>query len=552
MRNKYSRRRMLVRTGQTIAVGAIVFPFLSFGRADSNPAGKFGAVVGNPAGSIGPKIGERILADGGNAVDAAVAAALAACVGSPHLCGVGGYGGHMMLAMAGGKHITCLDFNTVAAAAARPDMYPFDENGEVKGDANRYGWLASGVPGTLAGLQLALDKHGTRSFRELVQPAVELARNGTAMDGVCANTIHNSAARLRADPGSAKLYLTNGDSPKAGDLLRNPDLAEMLSTLAQRNSVDSFYRGDIAQIIAGAFQKHGGLVTLRDLAAYHAREVKPLKWKGNGFEVLTAPLTAGGLTALETLSVLKALKWKDRAASPLKTHALLEALRLAWKDRLELLGDPEMVKVPVKRLLSSDHARELAAQADHAAQAGKALELKVETSNGPGTTNISSVDRQGNVVAVTLTHGGGFGAQVTVEGLGVTLGQGMYKFNPHPANPNAPGPGKRPLHNMCPTVILGQDKTTVAVGGAGGQMIPNALLGFLISYVLQKGSMSQALAVPRIHTTGTLDVNVEADWPPADTEHLTQAGFNVRAAPSAKLSAVSLHAGTGEYGSGLR
>jgi gamma-glutamyltranspeptidase/glutathione hydrolase len=458
----------------------------------------------------------------------------------------------MMLAMAGHKDILCIDFNTAAAAAARPNMYSFDGKGEAKSEANRYGWLAAGVPGTLAGLQWALDKHGTRSFSELVQPAIALAREGAPMDSICAKAIHNSAARLAGDPGSAKLYLTYGDSPKSGDLLRNPDLAAMLSTLAERNSVDSFYRGDIAQQIAGAFQKNGGLVTSRDLAAYRAREVKPLQWKHKGFTVLSAPLTAGGLTALEALSVLEALDWSNRAASPAKTHALLEALRLAWKDRLELLGDPEMVKVPVKHLLSSEYARTLAAQADQAVQAGKALELKVETSRGPGTCNISSVDRQGNVVAVTLTHGGEFGAQVTVEGLGVTLGQGMYKFNPHSSSPNAPGPGKRPLHNMCPSLVLGADKTAVAIGGAGGQMIPNALFAFLVSYVLQKSSMAEALAAPRLHTTGMLDVTADAAWPQADMDYLKQAGFKIRTAPGAHLSAVSFNAATGEWSSGLR
>ncbi len=245
---------MLVRSGQALAVGAVGFPFCSFG-ADAPTVGKFGAVVGD---AFGKTAGEQILAAGGNAIDAAVAGALAACVASPHHCGVGGYGGHMMVSLAGGKNITCIDFNTAAAAAARPDMYPFDEKGEVKGAANRYGWLASGVPGTLAGLQMALDKFGARSFREVVQPAIQLARDGSPLDSICANAIKNSAARLAKDPGSAKLYLARGNSPQPGDVLQNPDLARLLSLLAERNSVESFYSGDIARQIADAFQKKRG------------------------------------------------------------------------------------------------------------------------------------------------------------------------------------------------------------------------------------------------------------------------------------------------------
>ena len=228
MRLKFSRRRMLVRSGQTIAVGAVVFPFLSLGKNSPSSDGKWGAVVGN---EIGAKVGQSVLADGGNAVDAAVAAALASGVASPNYCGAGGYGGHLIVARSGGKKVECIDFNTAAPGAARADMYPRNEKGEVVGASNRYGWLASGVPGTLAGLQLALKWYGTRSFAEVVQPCIKLARQGVPMSESCAAAIRNFAPRLRSDPGSAKIYLTNGDSPKAGDLLRNPEIAELYSTL---------------------------------------------------------------------------------------------------------------------------------------------------------------------------------------------------------------------------------------------------------------------------------------------------------------------------------
>src|SRR5262249_35211975 len=207
-----------------------------------------------------------------------------------------------------------------------------------------------------------------------VQPAIQLAEKGFVINKVFANTLHGAANRFAADPGSARLYLRNGEILKEGDVLRNPELAKMLSTLAERNSVESFYRGDIAQRIAEAFEQNGGLVTAKDLAAYRAREVQPLQLPIRNFTVYTAPLAAGGLAILEAISVIKALdSVKGQDTGP-AAHAQLEAMRLAWKDRLELFGDPEQVKVPVEKLLSFLYARELAAKAQTAVKERKPIE----------------------------------------------------------------------------------------------------------------------------------------------------------------------------------
>jgi len=195
-------------------------------------------------------------------------------------CGIGGYGGHMVIAWPKGEKVTAIDFNSAAPAAAREDMFSVDEHGGVKGEANLYGWLAAGVPGTLAGIQLAVDRYGTRPFRDLVRPAIRFAREGFEVGASFGRT---ARAEFQKDPGSARLLLDKGE-PLAGTIFRNPDLAAMLETLAARKSVDSFYRGDIGERIAAAFQQHGGLVTAADMAAYHAREVQPLDdaegWSG--------------------------------------------------------------------------------------------------------------------------------------------------------------------------------------------------------------------------------------------------------------------------------
>jgi gamma-glutamyltranspeptidase/glutathione hydrolase len=550
MHMKYSRRRMLIRTGQAVASGAIGFPFLCLGKAESRSSPGPGTVVGNIAGS---QAGLKVLADGGNAIDAAVAAALTSCISGPNRCGIGGYGGHMVVAMAGHRPVS-IDYNTMAPAAATPDMYPLDEKGNVIGRINFTGWKAAGVPGVLAGMQMALDNFGTRSFREIIQPAIKLAREGAVVDRDCALDIREAVGALAKFPDSAKLYLRSGEPLNEGELMSNPELAEMLETLAKRNSVESFYRGDIAQRIAEAFRKSDGLVTAKDLAAYHARKVKPLEVEWKDARIFTAPLTAGGLTVLETLQVLHALGWSGREDSPEKTHARLEAMRLAWKDRLELLGDPEKVKVPVRELLSAEHAHELAQIADEAVKAGKPVDIKIQQDPGHGTTNISAADCHGNLVAMTLTHGAGFGSKVTVEGLGLTLGHGMVRFNPHPDHPNSPGPGKRPLHNMCPTVVLRGDKkgVNVAVGGAGGVKIPNGVLDFIIDHVLENRSIQDAMAAPRINTTGTLEVMLEKAWPPSDVEYLGKIGFKASVGAGAHLSAVSFDGATGDCGSAAR
>jgi len=319
-----SRRQMLRRTTCAALAGAFGAPFVLGASRKSSARSQPGVVVGE---EIGAAVGQAMLTNGGNAIDALVAGALASCVANPSRCGIGGYGGHAIIALAGGKKVTAIDFNSMAPAGARPDMYPLDETGEVKGRINFYGWLAAGVPGTLAGLYLALERYGTRPFREVVKPAIELARKGFVISPKFARTIQGAAARFRNDPGSAKLYLKNGEPCPAGELLRNPDLADLLSTLAKRNSMDAFYRGDVARSIAESFEKNGGLVTAKDLAAYHAREVTPLLLKSNEFDIYTAPLTAGGLTVLEGLSILRALPSEAMAGSA-GVHARLEAMRL--------------------------------------------------------------------------------------------------------------------------------------------------------------------------------------------------------------------------------
>jgi gamma-glutamyltranspeptidase/glutathione hydrolase len=364
--------------------------------------------------------------------------------------------------------------------------------------------------------------------------------------------IRSAIPRFRNDVGSSKLYLKDGEPIPVGERLRNPDLARLLRTLAERNSVDSFYRGDIAQHLADEFKKYGGMVTAKDLAKYHAREVEPLKLNWNQFSIFTAPLTAGGLTVLQALSVLKEANW-DAMQDPLKSaHVRLEAIRLAWKDRLTRFGDPEKVRVPVEQLLSAGYVREMTSTVQAAVKTKKPVEIQIRKHTDEGTNNISSVDAEGNMVAMTLTQGGAFGAQVTADGLGLTLGHGMSRFDPHPEHPNAPAPAKRPLHNMCPSIVLREGRPFLALGGAGGVRIPNAIYDVLGQCLGRGMSMQEAVAAPRLNCTGTLDIVAEQEFPKEALAYLSEIGFKVQSGEPAKVSAVSRDGKTGECRAVLR
>ncbi len=525
---------MLALTGQALVAGAVGAGSISRAANQFSPeqddkevnVAKTNFVCGEIAGA---KIGEEILARGGNAVDAVIAAALAAGISSPSKCGAGAYGGHMVIALAGGKKIVSIDFNPPAPALARSDIYPLDEKGKVIGGVNFHGWLAAGVPGVLAGMQLAIDRYGTKSFRELVAPAIELAERGIVLP-VASVALASKLFKIQIKPG---------------DKFRNPKMAKLLKTLAKENSVESFYRGDIAKKIGAAFKKNHGLVRFEDLAAYHAAEVEPLKFSWGDFTMHTAPLTAGGLTMLEMFSILRTLGWQAMPDSPQKTHARLEAQRLAWKDRLDLLGDPEKVSALVEELLSENHSQEAAKKILMAVHGKKALSLQVVNHVDEGTVNISAADSAGNMVAMTLSHGHGFGAQVIVEEFGMPMGHGLSRFVPKPGHPNSIAPGKKPLHNMCPTIVTRGGKPVLAVGGAGGVLIPNSVFNVLLEFVVHGATMEQAVAAPRLQTIGTIDTSLEKNWPQSEVDYLKSAGFKTRTGLSAYVSAVSFDPKTG-------
>jgi len=494
-----------------------------------------GLVVGHPEGS---EAGNAVLSSGGNAVDAIVAASLVAGVVAVTRCGIGGYGGHMAIGLPDGK-VKCIDFNSEAAQATRADMFSVDATGRVKDGANTHGWRAAGVPATMAGLQFALDHYGTRSLANIIEPAIRYARDGFDVYWPWAG----AASNLARDPGSAKLFAPNGKLLQKGDKYRNPDLARLLEKLATSGSAEDFYHGETARHIAEAFKKNGGLVTANDLANYRPLETDPLSITWNGHTIATAPLTAGGLTILQTIAALKALgpDWaKIPQDSPRRTHGWIEALRLSWGDRLRLFGDERFTHVPVEQLLSDSYAQTSAEQIRSAVRQKRYIPISTDGRAANGTVHLSAVDQNGMLASLTLTHGDSFGAQITVDGLGLILGHGMSRFDPVPGRANSIAPGKRPLDNMSPTIVLRDDKPVLAIGAAGGRRIPNGIFEVLLNKIGDGENLADAITKPRLHTDGSPKINAERGRPAAEIDYLKQAGYSILGGQQCYVAAVEL------------
>jgi len=530
-------RRDTFKTAGRVLAGSCLNNDASAASVMDATVSEHGAVVAARA-ATSARAGHTVLEKGGNAVDAAVAAALCAAVVEPASCGIAGYGAHLTIALADGT-VTCIDANSAAPQAARPNMFEADASAQVRQRANYHGWMAAGVPGTLAGLQLALDRYGTKDFGDVAAPAIRFAKDGVTVNERVADSFVLAPPQLYQDPASKRIYSKSDQPLKVGDTFRNPELAALLERLAERGTVDSFYRGDFGQQIAAEFQKHGGLVTAEDLAGYEAQEVKPVGIAWGDYSIHTAPLTAGGISTLQALLILKAVEWEQLPEANQKHHAALESLRLAWRDRFRYFGDPKHVEVPTARLLSDDYVEQLGRQVKQAVSDRSAIQLELASYEQDGTVHISAGDAHGNLVALTLTHGAGFGACVTVDGLGLTLGHGISRFDPRAGYANSIGPGKRPLNNMTPTIVLRQGRPVLAVGGRGGRRIPNALLAAVLQFVSGDPSARLSIDAPRIHTEGSRKIMLDHSWSSQEAAYFNELGFEVTRGQVAYLSAVA-------------
>jgi len=470
------------------------------------------------AHELASRAGLEILQKGGNAIDAAVATGLALTATFPFAGNIGG-GGFMLIHLADGRDVA-IDYRETAPASASRDMY-VDPSGKLRQGpgSSTVGWKASGVPGTVAGFALALEKYGSGkiSWSEVVEPARRLAAEGHPVSQWTAANLRQWAKLLAQFPESKAIYLKNGEFHPAGEIWVQADLADTFARL-QKNGPREFYEGETARRIANAMTNHGGNLTLADLKNYRPVERTPLRGKYRGYEiVMMPPPSSGGVALLQMLGMLEpfdvgALGYNSSA----KYHLFAEVMKRAFRDRAEYLGDPAFVEVPVARLLDPAYlkARMADFSPDRATPASAVLPgLGKFVSHPPResteTTHFSVVDAAGNAVSNTYTLNGAYGSGVTIPDTGILMNNEMDDFTSQVGTPNMFGliqgeanaiaPGKRPLSSMTPTFVLKDAKVVLITGSPGGPTIINTVLQVITNVIDHGMPITQAVEAPRIN-----------------------------------------------------
>jgi gamma-glutamyltranspeptidase/glutathione hydrolase len=483
------------------------------------------AVTNHPLASAA---GAEMLAGGGNAVDAAVAALFALTVVEPMMVGIFG-AGHAQLFLAGGRH-TVIDGYTTAPAAARADMYRpvsdvWPDYMEAEGRDNAVGVKSVGVPGTLAAWCEMLDRFGTLELGAVMAPAIRHAEAGFTVTGYLAECIAESAADLARFPASARVFLPDGAPLAKGARLRQSDYAAVLRAIASDGPA-ALYGGALGQRIVEHVTRAGGLIALDDLVRYRTVEREPVRGRYRGFEIAGCPPpTGGGIHLVQMLNVLEGF---DVAALGYGTvdgvHLIAEALKIAFADRAAATGDPAFVTVPVTRLITPDYAAVRRREIDLSKAA--AYHAGVAAPTSPHTTHVTVADGDGNVVAATQTINNLFGSKVMVPGTGVLLNNTMALFDPHPGHPLSVVPGKRMTSSMAPTLVLRDGRPVLALGLPGGVRIFGSVLQAIVNVIDHRMSLQEAVEAPRVWTQGQ-ELEVESAVPEAVRAGLAARGHRV-------------------------
>ena len=501
---------------------------------------------------LATEVGAAVLRRGGNAVDAAVAVGYALAVVYPAAGNLGG-GGFMTIRLADGR-TTFLDFRETAPQAASADMY-LDADGRVRPGASTVGHLAVAVPGTVAGLELALARYGSAKRAELLAPAIALAERGFVLDAGDAAMFAAASPALRADPASAAIFLDRGRVLGAGDRLVQRDLAATLRRIAASGSA-GFYAGPVARALVASSQAGHGLITAADLEGYAARELAPVECDYRGLHVVSAPPpSSGGIVVCEILNVLEGYplaEWGFRSARAV--HVQIEAMRAAYLDRNRLLGDSSAIADPAARLLDKAYAARLRAAIDplQASRGARAAEAAEPPREGSNTTHYSIIDAAGNAVSATVTLNDWFGAKVTAAGTGVLLNNEMDDFTVKAGAPNLYGlvqgqanriaPGKRPLSSMSPTIVTRAGAPLMVLGTPGGSRIPTTVVHTLINVADYGMTIQEAVDAPRFHQQGLPEATLLEPFALSpDTQALLEAmGHRFAASPLANHVAAIL------------
>jgi gamma-glutamyltranspeptidase/glutathione hydrolase len=486
------------------------------------------------------KIGNEILTAGGNAMDAAVATALACSMVRPSACGVGGYVGAALIREGRSGKIWAVDGNGPAPLAAHPHLYEvlpqatdrgINENEyfcSVKDDANLLGPLAVSVPGQMSALGIIHERWGRLPWAQVVAPSQQLLANGFPYDDL-ARSIRVMEVPLRRFPASVAHLMSKGQLPRPDEIWHRPDMERTLARLAQAGWRD-FYEGEIGRTIADQVKAAGGILTREDMAQYRPRVTDPLSINYHGAKVHGAILGNGSFSALQGLLLLSSLTLPDSDTVEY-WHLLAEVLKLTWRDRLRYLADPRFVSVPQDRLLDPDYtAGRVATLVDFPGS----VDLRVpnmEVGPGAGTLHLSSADREGNLVSLTFSQGNTFGTCFTVPGTGIILGHGMCRLDPRPGRVNSVAGGKCPLNNTSPLMVSLPDRQ-VAIGLPGGRMIIAAMIRAVQLLVDRGFSSAQATQARRLHVATAEPLTLQDGESQAVADGLTALGHKVNRSPS--------------------
>ncbi|TPN37175.1 gamma-glutamyltransferase [Mesorhizobium sp. B2-3-3] len=520
-------RRTLIAA--SLSISFVFTPFTTVFAASPVPVkGENGMVV--TAQHLATEAGIDVLKKGGNAVDAAVAVGYALAVVYPNAGNIGG-GGFMTIRFKDGKS-TFLDFRERAPLAATKTMYLDKDGNPVKG-ASLDGYLAVGVPGSVAGFEMARQKYGTLSRQDLMAPAINYAKDGFILNQGDAASFAGSAERLAKDPAVAAIFLKPDGKPYGiGEKLVQPDLAASLSAISDKGP-DAFYKGAIADAIVKASGAKGGILAKPDFEQYAVRELNPVTCNYRGYEITSSPPpSSGGVIICEILNVLEGYPLSYLGPASAETvHVMVEAMRHAYVDRNSALGDPDFVDNPVSKLLDKAYAKNIRDKIDPF-RAGVSKDLMPKGfGESKETTHYSIIDKDGNAVAVTYTLNGSFGAGVVADGTGILLNNEMDDFTQKPGVPNLYGlvqgeanaiqPKKTPLSSMSPTIVAKDGKPFMVIGSPGGSRIITITLEAIVNVVDHGMNIQEAIDAPRIHHQWLPDtVYVEPFGLSPDTERL--------------------------------
>jgi gamma-glutamyltranspeptidase/glutathione hydrolase len=478
---------------------------------------------------IASAVGIEILEQGGNAVDAAIAVAFALSIAEPNASGIGG-GGFMIIKMADQKEAIMIDYREMSPGKATAEFF-YQSDSSFKKLTEPGVATAIGIPGLVAGAELALKNYGSMTLKEILQPAISLARDGIPVSEKLNGMIAENYEKILKYPATAAIYLSDQMPLEIGSTLKNEDLAKTFEKIADNGS-KIFYEGEIAEAIVAEVKAQGGLVELSDLHSYQTKIRKPVVGNYRGYQIISAaPATGGGTHLIELLNVMEGFNIKKLGHNSAQfIHLFAEAMKMVYADKSINTADPDFYKVPVEKLIHKKYAKLLRKRINKAKAVFDYSPPNYIVPESNNTSHLSIIDEQGNMVALTQSINNFFGSGIVVPGTGILLNDHLSDFDDTPNRPNSIAPHKRPTSSIAPTIILKKGKPFMTLGTPGGTRIISALAQIIINVIDFRMSMDEAIEAPRVHCLNKV-LHVEGRIPIEVIEQLRSMGHNVKIHP---------------------